>query len=41
MRLGKSEHLALRYGILLHNGDATEGQVAEHYQRFVKLREGE
>jgi Methane oxygenase PmoA len=39
VRLAKGEHLELRYGVLLHDGDATTGQVAEHYQRFVKLRE--
>jgi hypothetical protein len=39
VRLAKGEHLRLRYGMLLHTGDAQEGQVAEYYQRFVKLRE--
>jgi hypothetical protein len=39
--LAKGEHLELRYGILLHDGDTTTGQVAENYQRFVKLREKE
>jgi hypothetical protein len=38
VRLGKGEHLRLRYGILLHDGDAASGQVADLYQRFVKLR---
>jgi len=41
VRLAKGEHLQLRYGVLLHDGDATTGQVAENYQRFVKLREKE
>jgi hypothetical protein len=41
VRLQKGEHLKLRYGMLLHEGDAGSGQVAEHYQRFVKLREKE
>jgi hypothetical protein len=41
VRLGKGEHLRLRYGILLHDGDAEQGQVAALYQRFVKLREAE
>jgi hypothetical protein len=36
--LAKGEHLRLRYGILLHTGDAREGRVAESYDRFVKLR---
>jgi hypothetical protein len=38
VRLAKGEHLRLRYGILLHSGDAAGGHVAELYQRFVKLR---
>jgi hypothetical protein len=41
VRLAKGEHLELRYGVLLHNGDASAGHVAENYQRFVKLREQE
>jgi hypothetical protein len=41
VHLDKGEHLSLRYGVLLHDGDATAGQVAELYQRFVKLREKE
>jgi hypothetical protein len=36
-RLAKGEHLKLRYGVLLHPGDARGGKVAEFYQRFVKL----
>jgi hypothetical protein len=39
VRLGKGEHLRLRYGVLVHSGDVREGQVAENFQRFVKLRE--
>ena len=38
VQLARGEHLRLRYGILVHSGDAAEGQVAEHFQRFVKLR---
>jgi hypothetical protein len=38
VKLGKGEHLKLRYGILLHAGDAKEGRVAERYQEFVKLK---
>ena len=38
-RLGKAEHLKLRYGIYVHAGDVKEGQVAEGFERFVKLRE--
>ena len=41
VRLAKGQHLELRYGILLHEGDATSGDVAANYQRFVKLREKE
>jgi hypothetical protein len=35
-KLAKGEHLKLRYGILLHAGDAKEGKVAEHYAAFAK-----
>jgi Methane oxygenase PmoA len=35
-KLGKGDHLKLRYGILLHAGDAKEGKVAEHYAAFAK-----
>ena len=38
VRLQKGEHLQLRYGMLLHTGDAVSGEVAANYQRFVKLR---
>lgn len=41
VRLGKGEHLRLRYGVLLHPGDAREGRVAEYYERFVQLRKGD
>lgn len=41
VRLDKGQHLQLRYGMLLHTGDAVEGQVAEQYKRFVQLREKE
>jgi hypothetical protein len=36
--LKKGEHIAFRYGLLMHEGDAASGQVAEHYKRFVDLR---
>jgi len=39
VKLSRDEHLRLRYGILLHPGDAKAGKVAEHYERFVKLGE--
>jgi hypothetical protein len=38
VKLAKGEHLKLRYGLLLHPGDAGEGQVGEYYQRFIKLK---
>jgi hypothetical protein len=38
VRLAKGEHLRFRYGMLLHTGDAVSGEVAENYQRFMKLR---
>jgi hypothetical protein len=38
VRLNQGEHLRLRYGLLLHRGDAHSGQVAELYQRFLQLR---
>jgi hypothetical protein len=41
VRLEKGQHLHLRYGMLLHTGDAVSGEVAQNYQRFVKLREKE
>jgi hypothetical protein len=41
VRLGKGEHLRLRYGILLHDGDTAQGRVSEQYNRFVKLRDAE
>jgi hypothetical protein len=40
VKLAKGEHLKLRYGILLHTGDARAGKVAEHYQQFLKLKGG-
>jgi hypothetical protein len=38
VRLEKGGHLKLRYGLLLHTGDAKSGKVAEHYERFLKLK---
>jgi hypothetical protein len=37
VRLDKGQHLHLRYGILLHSGDAHPGQVAESYQRYLSM----
>jgi hypothetical protein len=39
VKLAKGEHFKLRYGILIHPGDAKDGKVAEQYKRFVKLKE--
>jgi hypothetical protein len=39
VKLAKGEHLKLRYGLLLHPGDAKEGKVAEYFDRFVKLHQ--
>lgn len=38
VRLEKGQHLALRYGMLLHEGDAVSGEVAANFQRFVEVR---
>jgi hypothetical protein len=38
VKLAKGEHLKLRYGLLLHPGDAKEGRVADYYQRFLGLK---
>jgi hypothetical protein len=36
-KLAKGEHLKLRYGVLIHPGDANAGKVSAHYEKFVKL----
>jgi hypothetical protein len=38
VHLARGEELKLRYGLLVHPGDAKDGKVAEFYERFVKLR---
>jgi hypothetical protein len=38
VKLAKGDHLKLRYGILLHEGDAKEGKVEERFAKFVELR---
>jgi Methane oxygenase PmoA len=38
VKLAKGEHLKLRYGVVLHDGDAAAGGVPEVFQRFVDLR---
>lgn len=37
LKLPKDGHLKLRYGVLVHLGDAKTGKVAEQYDRFLKL----
>jgi hypothetical protein len=37
VKLPKGEHLKLRYGLLVHPGDAKEGKVSEFYRLLVKL----
>jgi hypothetical protein len=39
VKLAKGEHLKLRYGILVHDGDVKDGKVAEAFEKFVKLKE--
>jgi len=41
VRINRGEHLRLRYGILLHQGDAQSGQVGEMYRRFLLLGKGD
>src|SRR5262249_19319597 len=38
VQLAKGAHLKLRYGLFLHGGDVKSGKVAEHYQKFTKLK---
>jgi hypothetical protein len=38
VRLERGQHTHYRYGILLHDGDASAGRVASQYERFVALR---
>ncbi len=37
VKLEKGEHLKLRYGLLLHTGDAKVGKVADHFSTFAAL----
>ena len=39
VKLAKGEHLKLRYGVLLHDGDVKDGKVAEYYKKFVDWKE--
>jgi hypothetical protein len=36
VRLAKGDHLKLRYGVYVHDGDAAAGKVAEAFAGFVK-----
>ncbi len=35
-KIAKGDHLKLRYGVLAHAGDTTEGKVAQAYEMFKK-----
>jgi hypothetical protein len=37
VRLDRGEHLKLRYGLLIHPGNATQGKVAKYFERFANL----
>jgi hypothetical protein len=37
VKLAKGEHLKLRYGVYVHEGDVKTGKVAEAYAKFDKL----
>jgi hypothetical protein len=41
VHLNKGEHLKLRYGVLVHNGNARDGQVATYFDEFARLRKME
>src|SRR5207244_12057459 len=41
VKLAKGDRLKLRYGMLLHAGDATAGKVEAGFAQFVKLAKGE
>jgi hypothetical protein len=38
VHLAKGEHLKLRYGMLLHAGNVSEGKVADYYRKFTELK---
>ncbi len=38
VKMAKGDHLKLRYGLLIHPGDAAGGMVGKYYQQFVKLK---
>jgi hypothetical protein len=37
-KLAKGGRLKLRYGVVVHMGNAHDGKVAEHFKRFIELR---
>jgi hypothetical protein len=37
VKLAKGEHLKLRYGVLLHDGDSSQAKLADAYKEFVRL----
>jgi hypothetical protein len=37
VKLNKGQHLNLRYGVLLHDGDAAQAKVGDAYKEFVRL----
>jgi hypothetical protein len=41
IHLAMGEHLRLRYGILVHHGDAEAGQVEAAFQQFIRFRAAE
>ena len=39
VRVEKGQHARYRFGMLLHDGDASAGRVEDQFERFVTLRE--
>jgi hypothetical protein len=39
VKMAMGDHLKFRFAILLHDGDAKDGQTADCYERFVKLKD--
>src|SRR5262249_4766685 len=37
VKLAKGDHLKLRYGVVLHQGDAAQAKVAEVYKQFSEM----
>jgi hypothetical protein len=38
VKLARGEHLVLRYGIYVHDGNVKDGKVAGAFAQFVELR---